>query len=155
MGRPGASYDDLLVTTGSLPLVPPIEGLSELGAWTSREGTSATAVPEALVIVGGGAVGCELSQAYARMGSRVSVVQSDDHLLPRVDREAGDLLAEVLTDDGVHVLTGRSPQPSKGAEGRFRLTCEGKQSVEVEDDILVAIGRRPNVEGFGFEHLRI
>ena len=113
-----------MVTTGSLPLEPPIEGLSELGAWTSREGTSATEVPEALVIVGGGAVGCG-GAGSTRMGSRVSVVQSDDHLLPRVDREAGELLAEVLTDDGVHVLTGTKPAAVEGAEGASASRARG------------------------------
>ena len=86
-------YDELMISTGSVPAMPPVEGLDEVAAWTSREGTSAEAVPESLLIIGAGAVGCELAQFYARAGSKVTLVQSGDFILPRIDREAGDLLA--------------------------------------------------------------
>ena len=64
------AYDELMVSTGSRPTLPPIEGLDSVEPWTSREGTSASEVPESLVVVGGGAVGCELAQFYARLGAR-------------------------------------------------------------------------------------
>ncbi|MGH3092946.1 MAG: FAD-dependent oxidoreductase, partial [Gaiellaceae bacterium] len=78
-------YDDLMVSTGSRPAAPPVEGLEGLRHWSSREATGASEVPESLLVVGGGAVGCELAQFYGRVGSRVTLVQNGEHLLPRVD----------------------------------------------------------------------
>jgi pyruvate/2-oxoglutarate dehydrogenase complex dihydrolipoamide dehydrogenase (E3) component len=147
-------YDDLMIATGSLPTAPPVDGLAEAGHWTSREGTSATAVPESLVIVGGGAVGCELAQFYARAGGRVSLVQSDEHLLPRLDPEAADVLADALREDGVELRLGARASHVELTDGGYRLEIEGEAPCEGEQ-LLVATGRRPNVEGFGLETLGI
>lgn len=147
-------YDDLMIATGSLPTAPPVEGLAEAGYWTSREGTSAVAVPESLVVVGGGAVGCELAQFYARAGARVSLVQSDDHLLPRLDPEAADMLADALRDDGVELRFGAKASHVERSDGGYRLEVEGEAPCGGEQ-LLVATGRRPNVDGFGFETLGI
>ena len=87
------AYDELMVSTGSRPTLPPIEGLDSVQPWLSREGTSASEVPKSLIVVGGGAVGCELAQFYGRLGTLVTIVQSGDYLLPRIDREAGELAA--------------------------------------------------------------
>ncbi len=155
-GRRELAYDHLVVATGSLPSVPRIEGLEEGAHWTSREATSASEVPESLVVVGGGAVGCELAQFYARMGSRVTLVQSGRHLLERVDAEAGELIADVLVEEGVKVCLETRPAAVDRAGGRFRLCCEGAAGGVVEGThLLVATGRRPNVEGFGLERLPI
>jgi pyruvate/2-oxoglutarate dehydrogenase complex dihydrolipoamide dehydrogenase (E3) component len=147
-------YDELMLSTGSLPTVPPVEGLAEAGHWTSREGTSAEAVPASLVVVGGGAVGCELAQFYARAGARVTLVQNGDHLLPRMDPEAADVLADALRDDGVELRLGATASRVERSDGGYRLEIEGEQPCEGEQ-LLVATGRRPNVEGFGFEALGI
>jgi pyruvate/2-oxoglutarate dehydrogenase complex dihydrolipoamide dehydrogenase (E3) component len=146
-------YDELMIATGSLPAMPPIEGLDDVGAWTSREGTSSEAVPESLIVVGGGAVGCELSQFYARAGSRVTLVQSGDFLLPRVEREAGELVAGVFEEEGIDVrLNGRARRAER-VDGGVRL---GLEDGELEaTNLLVATGRRPNVEGLGLEHLDV
>jgi len=148
-------YDHLLVATGSLPSAPPIDGLQEGGYWTNRDATSASEVPEALIVVGGGAVGCELAQFYARVGSRVTLVQSA-HLLERVDREAGELLADVLRGEGVDVRTGTKPSTlDRGGRG-FRLRCEGQMGGDIEGThLLIATGRRPNVEGYGLDRLPV
>ena len=149
-------YDELMITTGSLPALPPIEGLAEAGAWTSREGTSATEAPESLVVVGGGAVGCELAQFYARVGSRVTLVQSGPTLLDRIDADAGELLARTVEEEGVDVRVSTRPDTLDHAGGRFRLGCGGERPGEVEGThLLVATGRRPNVEGFGLERLPV
>src|SRR4051812_14827538 len=116
------SYDELMISTGSLPAMPPIDGLDSVHPWTSREGTSANAVPESLVIVGGGAVGCELAQFYARMGARVTIVQSGEYLLPRVDRDAGDLLGELFREEGIELcLNARATRVEGGPGDGYRL----------------------------------
>ena len=106
IGEREVEYDQLLVATGSTPAVPPVDGLGDVDFWGSREGTSADEVPDSLIVLGGGAVGVELAQFYARIGARVTIVQSGDHLLPRVDREAGDLIADVLREEGVDLRLG-------------------------------------------------
>jgi pyruvate/2-oxoglutarate dehydrogenase complex dihydrolipoamide dehydrogenase (E3) component len=148
-------YDALLVATGSRPLLPPIAGLAETAVWGSREATSATAVPASLAVVGGGAVGCELAQCYARLGARVTLVQSGDRLLPRVDAEAAGILAEAFEEDGIELRLGAKATRVEGGGGDpFRLELAGQEPVEAER-LLVATGRRPNVEGFGLERLDV
>jgi pyruvate/2-oxoglutarate dehydrogenase complex dihydrolipoamide dehydrogenase (E3) component len=147
-------YDELMVATGSVPTMPPVEGLEDAGAWTSREATSASAVPESLVIVGAGAVGCELAQFYARVGSRVTLVQSGDYILPRVDREAGDLLAGVFQEEGIEICLNARATTVRRSNGSVRLDLAGEQPIEATN-LLIATGRRPNVDGLGLEHLDI
>ena len=146
-------YDELLVSTGSVPAMPPIEGLAETGVWTSREATSASAVPESLLIVGAGAVGCELAQFYARAGSKVTLIQSGDFILPRVDREAGDLLASCFAEEGIEIRLNARAQRVEPIGGGVRLELEG-ETFEASN-LLVATGRRPNVEGLGLENVEI
>lgn len=148
-------YDELMVATGSLPILPPIEGLDRVQPWTSREGTSASEVPESLVVVGGGAVGCELAQFYARLGSKVTIVQSGEFLLPRIDREAGDLLGELFEEEGIDLcLSGRATRVEGGPGRGHRLELEGRAPLEASH-LMIATGRKPNVEGFGLERLEI
>jgi pyruvate/2-oxoglutarate dehydrogenase complex dihydrolipoamide dehydrogenase (E3) component len=153
VGREELEYDELVVATGSLPAMPPIEGLADVAAWTSREATSATAVPESLIVVGAGAVGCELAQFYARIGTRVTLVQSGDFILPRVDREAGDLLADLLTEEGVDIRLNARATKVERSNGRVELQL-GDEALEASN-ILVATGRRPNAEGLGLEQLGV
>jgi pyruvate/2-oxoglutarate dehydrogenase complex dihydrolipoamide dehydrogenase (E3) component len=147
-------YDDVLVATGSLPAEPPVEGLAELEHWGSREGTSASSVPASLLVVGGGAVGCELAQLYARLGARVTLVQNGEHLLPRMDPEAADLLADALREDGVELQLGAKAQRVEGGPGAYRLELDGGETLEGEQ-LLVATGRRPNVERLGLDRLDV
>jgi pyruvate/2-oxoglutarate dehydrogenase complex dihydrolipoamide dehydrogenase (E3) component len=152
-GRP-LEYDELMVATGSVPTKPPVDGLEDAAAWTSREATSASAVPETLIVVGAGAVGCELAQFYARIGSHVSLVQSGDHLLPRVDRQAGDLLAEVFAEEGIDIHLNARATRVERSNGSVRLELEGEEPLQATN-LLVATGRRPNAEGLGLEQLGV
>jgi pyruvate/2-oxoglutarate dehydrogenase complex dihydrolipoamide dehydrogenase (E3) component len=155
VGERKLPYDALLVATGSVPVVPPIEGLTEVAHWGSREATSARAVPETLAVVGGGAVGCELSQAYARLGSRVTLVPGGDHLLPRVDPEAAEILAAALEQDGIEIRYDTKATRVEGGRGAsYRLELEDQEPVEAER-LLIATGRRAHVDGFGLEHLGV
>jgi pyruvate/2-oxoglutarate dehydrogenase complex dihydrolipoamide dehydrogenase (E3) component len=154
VGEHELEYDHLLVATGSRPAVPPVEGLDELDVWGSREGTSAEKVPESLVVLGGGAVGVELTQFYARMGARVTVVQNGDHLLPRVERQAGELIGDVLREEGVDVRLGTTVTRASRSGSGIRLELKDGQAVEAAQ-LLVATGRRANVEGFGLDKLDV
>jgi pyruvate/2-oxoglutarate dehydrogenase complex dihydrolipoamide dehydrogenase (E3) component len=148
-------YDHLVIATGSLPVTPPVEGLAEANHWGSREATSASAVPESVAVVGGGAVGCELAQLYSRLGSRVTLVQNGPHLLPRNDPEAGALLAQAFEEEGIELRLGSKATRVEGGGGsHFRLELEGEAPVEAER-LLVATGRKPRVEGFGLERLDV
>ena len=119
-------YDHLLVATGSLPVDPPVAGLAESNRWGSREATSASAVPESVAVVGGGAVGCELAQLYARLGARVTLVQNGPHLLPRNDPEAGAMLAEAFEAEGIELRLGATAtRVEGGGDSSFRLELEG------------------------------
>lgn len=148
-------YDDLLIATGSIPVTPPVDGLAQAAFWSSREATSASEVPESLAIVGGGAVGCELAQVYTRLGSRVTLVQGGPRLLPRIDADVTEILAEAFREEGIELrLDAKATRVEDGTGERFRLELEGQEPVEAER-LLVATGRKPGVEGFGLEQLDI
>ncbi|HET8606021.1 MAG TPA: NAD(P)/FAD-dependent oxidoreductase [Gaiellaceae bacterium] len=143
------AYDRLVIATGSEPAVPPVDGLAGLDYWTNREATTASEVPESLVVVGGGPVGAELAQFFRRLGSRVTVVDHSERLLAREDAQAGALLADVFAQEGIELALGTGVAR---VEPGFRVTLEGGRVLEAER-LLVATGRRPNTEGFGFEQL--
>ncbi|MGH3036683.1 MAG: dihydrolipoyl dehydrogenase family protein [Gaiellaceae bacterium] len=148
-------YDHLVVATGSLPVAPPVEGLAEAHHWWSRDATSASAVPESVAVVGGGAVGCELAQLYSRLGARVTLVQNGRHLLPRNDPDAGEILAEAFREEGIELRLGaQATRVEGGGDSHFRLELEGEAPVEAER-LLVATGRKPRVEGLGLERLDV
>jgi pyruvate/2-oxoglutarate dehydrogenase complex dihydrolipoamide dehydrogenase (E3) component len=147
-------YDELAVATGSLPAMPPIDGLADADTWTSREATSASAVPKSLIVLGAGAVGCELAQFYARLGTKVTLVQSGEFILPRVDREAGDLLAGLLEEEGVDIRLEARATSIEGSSGGVRLEFEGDEPLEATN-ILIATGRVPNVRNLGLENLDV
>jgi pyruvate/2-oxoglutarate dehydrogenase complex dihydrolipoamide dehydrogenase (E3) component len=157
--RPGAvavadreiAYEKLVVATGSLPSIPPVPGLATVDYWTNRDATSAREVPGSLIVLGAGAVGCELAQAYRRLGARVMLVDVADRLLPRDDPDAGDLLDEALRAEGVDIHVGVEIER---VEPGFRVHLAGGPELAGER-LLVATGRKPNVEGFGFELLDV
>jgi dihydrolipoamide dehydrogenase len=147
-------YDELMISTGSRPTLPPIEGLDSVKPWLSRDGTSASEVPESLIVVGGGAVGCELAQFYSRLGARVTIVQSGDYLLPRSDRDAGDLLGDVFREEGIELCLNAHARKVEGGPGGYRLDIEGRAPLEATH-LMIATGRKPNVDGFGLENLGV
>jgi pyruvate/2-oxoglutarate dehydrogenase complex dihydrolipoamide dehydrogenase (E3) component len=147
-------YEKLVIATGSLPSVPPLPGLSGSPYWTNREAATTHEVPGSILVLGAGPVGCELAQAFGRLGSRVALVDVAERVLPRDDAEAGALLHAALTDDGIDIHVGAAIERVEGgASGTpFRVLLVGNESLEA-DRLLVATGRRANVEGFGFERL--
>ena len=120
----------VVIATGSKPAVPPIPGLAGAPFWTNHEAIEAEHAPESLVVLGGGAIGAELAQVFARFGSRVTVAEGADRLLPLEEPEAGELLAEVFGREGITVRTGRHAaavaySPTAG----FTVTLKGGEEL--------------------------
>jgi pyruvate/2-oxoglutarate dehydrogenase complex dihydrolipoamide dehydrogenase (E3) component len=144
-------FGRILVATGSVPQVPPIPGLRGVGYWTNREATTTHEVPERLIVIGAGPVGCELAQAFGRMGSAVTIVDVAERLLPRDHPDAGRLLADVLEGEGVALRLGARIE---GVEPGVRMRLGGGETIAA-DRVVVAAGRRANVEGIGLEALGV
>jgi pyruvate/2-oxoglutarate dehydrogenase complex dihydrolipoamide dehydrogenase (E3) component len=135
-------YDRLVIATGSSPAIPPIDGLDSVDYWTNVEATETLEVPARLVVLGGGPVGCELAQFFQRVGSQVTLVQGDERLLSRIDADAAALVEDALRADGVDVrLSARAERVAANA----LVLADGTELAY--DRLLVATGRRPNVDG--------
>jgi pyruvate/2-oxoglutarate dehydrogenase complex dihydrolipoamide dehydrogenase (E3) component len=147
-------YDELVVATGSEPALPPLEGLEAVEHWTNRDAVWASDVPASLIVLGGGAVGVELAQFFRRLGSEVTLIEHNEHLLARVDADAGALLAERFDQDGVRVRVGTRAASVERTDNGIRVALEGGDAVGAER-LLVATGRRPNVSGVGLEELGV
>ncbi|MCG8920554.1 NAD(P)/FAD-dependent oxidoreductase [Actinokineospora sp. PR83] len=143
-----AATRGIVLNTGTDPAVPPIPGLADGPVWTNREAVRATEVPESLAVIGGGPVGCEFAQVFARFGAEVTLLQSNARLLPQDEPEAGELLAERLTADGVAVRTGVKITGARHAEGRVTLEVEGGEPVTAAR-VLVAAGRKTDMAALG------
>ncbi len=144
-------FDRLVVATGSRPAVPPVDGLDGVEYWTNREATSTHEIPDSLVVMGGGPVGSELAQFFARMGSRVTVVERGERLLGRVHRDAGERMAEVFRSEEIDVRLGVGVER---VEPGIRVRLSDGSSLEAAR-LLVATGRQPNVEELGLEQLGV
>jgi dihydrolipoamide dehydrogenase len=144
-------FDRLVIATGSSPAVPPVDGLDGVDYWTNRDATRTHEVPASLAVMGGGPVGVELAQFFARLGSRVTVIEHGPRLVGRVHEDAGELLADVFRDEGIDVHTGVAVE---GAEPGVRLRLSDGSTVAA-DRLLVATGRIPNVYDLGFEQLGV
>jgi pyruvate/2-oxoglutarate dehydrogenase complex dihydrolipoamide dehydrogenase (E3) component len=144
----------VVVATGSSPRLPDLPGLDVVPTWSSVDALSADEQPQRLVVLGGGPVGCELAQAYAGLGSQVSVVELADRLLPRETPWVGRLLVDVLRDDGVQVLLGSAPSLARPDEAGPGVVLELEDGHTLTADrLLVADGRSPNTEDLGLIRL--
>jgi dihydrolipoamide dehydrogenase len=146
--------DSIIVATGAEAIVPPIPGLAEAGFWTNREATDLTAIPQSVVIIGGGVVGIELGQFLARFDSHVTIVQGPPRLADREAPEIGDALADILEQDGIELRLG--------AHATGVRIENGARIVELDDgseahgaELLVSTGRRPRTQGIGLETVGI
>ncbi len=145
------AFERILVATGSVPTIPPIPGLADVDYWTNREATSTHEVPRRLIVIGGGPVGCELAQAFGRMGAAVTLVDVADRLMPRDHPDAGKLIADVLEGEGIELRLGAKIER---VEPGMRMHLGGGETLAA-DRILVATGRRPNIDGLGLESLGV
>jgi dihydrolipoamide dehydrogenase len=141
----------VVVAVGSGAAIPPIPGLREIAAWTNREATTAERVPERLIILGGGVVGCELAQAWSSLGSKVTVVEALPRLLAGEEPFVSEQLAESLRDRGVEVrVDSKAVEAARDDRGTFTLTLEPGGRID-GDELLVAVGRKPHTLDLGLE----
>ena len=140
----------VVIATGSEAAMPPIPGLAEAGPWTNREITTASKIPGRLLVLGGGVVGVEMAQAYATLGSRVTVIEAEERLLPREEPFAGEELRQALTGHGVDVRTGVRAMTVRRDGLDVTGTLSDGREIQGEE-ILVAVGRRPRTQDLGLE----
>ena len=140
----------VVIATGSGAALPPIPGLAEARPWTNREATTAGTIPRRLLVLGGGVVGVEMAQAYATLGSRVTVIEAGQRLLPREEPFAGEELRQALTGRGVDVRTGVRATAVRRHGAQVTVTWSDGREVRGEE-ILVVAGRRPRTQDLGLE----
>ncbi|WP_347814073.1 NAD(P)/FAD-dependent oxidoreductase [Actinomadura sp. 7K507] len=140
----------VVVCTGSVARLPELPGLADARVWTSREAASASTVPGRLAVLGGGVVGVEMAQAWARLGSRVELIIRGDRPLPAFPEFAGDAVAAGLRADGVTVHQGADATEVSRVDGEVRVGLADGRRV-VADELLVATGRRPATDELGME----
>jgi dihydrolipoamide dehydrogenase len=139
----------VVVATGSGAMMPPIDGLDGVRAWNNRDATTAERVPASMIVLGGGPVGSELAQAWASLGTTVTLVEGEEHLLGREESFAGDEVATSLCERfGVDVRLGNKVESVRSEGGRIVATLAGGGRLEAEE-ILVAVGRKPDTEALG------
>jgi pyruvate/2-oxoglutarate dehydrogenase complex dihydrolipoamide dehydrogenase (E3) component len=140
----------IVIATGSRPAVPPIPGLADVDYWTTHDAIAAEELPASLIVLGGGAVGCELGQVFSRFGVDVTIVEAQDRLLPLEEPEASELLASVFEAEGIAAHTGARVERVEGREGSLVAALEGGAELGAER-LLVVTGRVANVDGLDLE----
>ncbi len=156
-GTPGVdtvplAYSDLVIATGCEPVAPPIEGLSDIPAWTTAESLCSPDLPRRLIVLGGGPAGCELTQIYASFGSQVTLVEAEPALLPGEPAFAGEILAAALRRAGAEIYLGsRATKAERTPDGLTLALADGTR-IDA-DRLLLASGRRPRLGGLGLDAL--
>jgi pyruvate/2-oxoglutarate dehydrogenase complex dihydrolipoamide dehydrogenase (E3) component len=142
-----------LIATGARPVIPPIPGLAEAGYLTNENVFQLTELPRSLLVIGGGPFGCELAQAFCRLGSHVSIVQDEPLFLSQEERDAAQILSASLARDGVdiHLNTRITEVSTSGPQKVAELVSDDYRSSVTVDAILVGAGRAPNVQGMNLE----
>jgi pyruvate/2-oxoglutarate dehydrogenase complex dihydrolipoamide dehydrogenase (E3) component/uncharacterized membrane protein YdjX (TVP38/TMEM64 family) len=156
-GRRVLTTRSIVIAAGGRPLVPPIPGIEDTGYLTSDTVWALRELPARLVVLGGGPIGCELAQAFARLGARVTQVEMLPRLLFREDPEIADMVEKRFRAEGVDVRTGHRAKEFRAEDGRKVLICEhqGRDLAIEFDALLVAVGRVANTAGYGLEELGI
>lgn len=147
----------IVIATGGRPFLPPIEGLDGADPLTSENVWNLRDQPKRLLVLGGGPIGSELAQAFARLGSQVTQVEMGDRLLSKEDPEVADAVLAQLRKDGINVLLGHKASRFTSEDGEKVLYAEhGGDSVRIAfDQVLVAVGRKPNTEGLNLEAIDV
>jgi pyruvate/2-oxoglutarate dehydrogenase complex dihydrolipoamide dehydrogenase (E3) component len=144
-----AAARGVVLNVGTAPAAPPIDGLADTPYWTNRDAVRLTELPGSVVVLGGGAIGCEFAQLLARFGTRVTVVEAADRLVAGDEPEASAVLAEAFANEGIQLLTGAKVDSVTHADGAFTLAVDGQEVAA--DKLLVAAGRRNNLSDLGLE----
>ncbi len=152
------SAEKIILATGASPIIPPIPGLADIQPLTSENLWQLQTLPERLLIIGGGAIGCEMAQAFQRLGSQVTLVEAMPQLLSNEDKDLAAGVSNSLAAEGVQIMTGCKllSVESEGAERRAVIGAAGDKPVNMEfEHILLAVGRRANTSGFGLQELGV
>ena len=137
----------VVIATGTSPALPPVPGLAEAAPWTNRDIVKIRSLPSSLTIMGGGAIGLELAQALSRFGTKVTVIEAADRILAPEEPESSALVAKVLRAEGIAIMTGQTATAvNRGGQVTVEMT-DG--STVTSDELLVAAGRTPNLQGIG------
>jgi pyruvate/2-oxoglutarate dehydrogenase complex dihydrolipoamide dehydrogenase (E3) component len=140
----------IVIATGSQPAIPPIPGLAEVDFWTTHDVIQAERTPKSMVVLGGGAVGCEMGQLLARFGVDVTIVEAGDRLLPAEEPEASESVEAAFAAEGIHVHTGAAAQRVGSRDGSIVVTLAGGAEL-ASQRLLVATGRTVDLSGLGLE----
>ncbi len=154
VGEQRLRFKKAVIATGARPVIPPIEGLSEAGYRTNETIFELTERPRRLAIIGGGPIGCEMAQAFRRLGSEVFVFDQAPHLLPREDSDAAEIVQRRFRSEGIQLELGcqlRRVDASAGEKVIRIADADGGTRAIAVDEILVGVGRAPNVGGMGLE----
>ncbi|MGD0021804.1 MAG: NAD(P)/FAD-dependent oxidoreductase [Smithellaceae bacterium] len=145
-----------IIATGSSPALPPVEGLAAVPYWTNETIFNQRKLPTSLIVLGGGPIGLELAQALGRLGSKITIVEFMDQILGPEDADLAALLEERLKEEGMTILKGTQALKAEYVDSTFHLTVaskadKGKTNILKADALLVAAGRKPNIDGLGLE----
>jgi len=149
-GREFVANRGIVLNVGTSAVVPPIPGLADVPYWTNRQAVAVEKLPHSLIVLGGGAIGLELAQVFARFGVQVSVIEAMPRLLPMEEPEAGTLLARILESEGIEVRTGLRAVAVETQGAEIAVTLESSDRL-VAERLLVAVGRRANLADIGLE----
>ncbi len=153
-GTTDLRYRRALIATGSSPALPPVPGLADVGPLTSDSIWDLAALPTRLVVLGGGPIGCELGQAFARLGSRVTLLEVAPRLLQRDHADAAQIVRERLEAEGLDVHTGAAIDGVSRRDGTIEVRCDGAPPIHA-DQVLVAAGRVPRTSDLGLESVGV
>lgn len=147
----------IIVASGAEPFIPPIRGIDQINTLTSENLWQLTEQPQRLVVLGGGPIGCELSQAFARLGTAVTQVEMADRLIPREDADVSSLIQDSFAGEGITILLETRAEEIALVDGKQYLVCsrDGEQLKLEFDALLVAVGRKARIAGFGLEELGV
>ncbi len=150
-------FKKAVIATGARAVTPRIEGIERTGFLTNETVFNLTERPARMAVVGGGPIGCELAQAFQRLGTQVTLFHKNEHLLDREDADAADIIQERFKREGIRLILGCAPTraQTRGPEKAVYYSCEGKEYSVVVDEILAGAGRAANVEGLNLESVGV
>lgn len=152
------SARNIIIATGAEPLIPAIRGIDRVSYLTSETIWNLKELPKRLVILGGGPIGIELAQTFARLSSDVTLVEGSNMILNREDSDVSEFLKQALESDGVKILTDHQAVSIEESKGQYRIVCCSEKNQEVViacDELIVAVGRKASIAGLGLEELNI
>ena len=154
VGEEKISAKRFFICTGTTPAIPPILGLRETDIMTNENMFDQDEIPATLAIIGGGAIGTEMAQAFSRLGGKVSIVHMDEHLIPAGDKQAGDLLFSVFESEGITVFNKTGIEKVETIDGKKIVHLANGEKI-IADKLLVAAGRSQNFDNLGLEAVKV